>query len=166
VTIRLAAAGTEQSFSWEEIGFSEESRDIYSRIVRILEERRRPISYSWRDTLRDELDEILQECSKPAWDGYDAEPISLESAVVAQEFINVLPENVQTPSLVPEPSGEIALEWRAGDQKYFSVSMSGDGLTYAGIFGGYCKKYGEERFFGKIPATISHILTHYFAEVR
>ena len=165
MTIQVATAGTEQTFSWREAGFSEESRDISSRLVEILEERRQPISFSWRNTLRDELDEILQDCSSRGWDGYDAEPVSVESAAVAQEFLDLLPDNSQVPNLVPEPNGEIALEWRTGDQKYFSVSMSGNCLVYTGIFGGFCKKYGEERFFGKIPASILHVLSHYFSEV-
>jgi len=164
VTIRIATAGTGQTFSWADVGFSEESRDISSRLVKILEERRQPISFSWRETLRDELDEIVQDCSSPGWDGYDAEAVSVESAVVAQELIDVLPENIQVPTLVPDPSGEIALEWRTGGQKYFSISVSANSLVYAGIFGGFCKKYGEERFFGTIPASILHILTHYFPE--
>lgn len=165
MTIRLAAAGTGQTFSWPEIGASEESRVIRSRLVKIKEERRQPISFSWRDTLRDDLDEIIRDCSNPGWDGYDAEAVSMESAVIAQEIIDALPENIQVPNLVPDPSGEIALEWRVGDQKYFSVSTSGNDLVYAGLFGGFCKKYGQERFFGTIPPTILHVLSHYFSEV-
>lgn len=164
MSIRLAIAGYGQTFLWPEIGLSDESKHIRARLLKILAEVRQPISFSWRETLKDELDEIVQECSKAGWDGYDAEPVSVESAAIAQEFLDLLPDNIQVPDLVPEPSGEIALEWRAGDQKYFSVSMSGNGLVYAGIFGGFCKKYGEERFFGTVPATIIYILSHYFAE--
>ena len=164
MSVRLATAGASQTFSWPEIGFSDESRNIRSRLLKILAEVRQPISFSWREALQDELDEILQSCSRAGWDGYNAEPVSIESAVSAQQLIDALPEHIRVPSVVPEPDGEIALEWRNGDHKYFSVSVSGRRLVYAGIFGGVCKKYGEERFFGTIPATVMDILSHYFSE--
>jgi hypothetical protein len=164
MSVRLATAGSGQTFSWPEIGFSDESKHIRSRLLKILAELRQPISFSWRETLQNELDEIVQDCSKAGWDGYDANPLSLESAVVAREFINVLPENIQIPNLVPEPGGEIALEWRSGDRKYLSVTVSGTVLVYAGIFGGLCKKYGEERFFGTLPTAVLQILSQYFSE--
>jgi hypothetical protein len=164
MSVRLATAGSGQTFSWPEIGFSDESKHIRSRLLKILAEVRQPISFSWRETLQDELDEIVQDCSKAGWDGYDAEPVSVESVAVAQELIDALPEHIEVPNVVPEPSGEIALEWRSGDQKYFSVTVSGTVLVYAGIFGGFCKKYGEERFFGALPTTVLQILSQYFSE--
>jgi hypothetical protein len=165
MSVRLATAGSGQTLSWPEIGFSDESKHIRYRLLKILAEVRQPISFSWRETLQDELDEIVQDCSKAGWDGYDAEPVSSESAAVAQQLIDALPEHIEVPNVVPDPSGEIALEWRSGDQKHFSVSASETTLVYAGIFGGFSKKYGEERFFGTIPAPILDILSDYFAEV-
>lgn len=164
MSVRLATAGSGQTFSWPEIGFSDESKHICSRLLKILAEVRQPISFSWREELQDELDEIVQDCSKAGWDGYDAEPVSAESIVAAQQLIEALPEHIQVPDVVPEPSGEIALEWRSGNQKYFSVTVSGTELVYAGIFGGFWKKYGEERFFGRLPTTVLQILSQYFSE--
>lgn len=164
MSVRLATAGSWQTFSWPEIGFSDESRDIRSRLLKIRAEVRRPISFSWREGLQDELDEIVQDCSKSGWDGYDAQPVSDESIVAAQQIIDALPEHIRVPDVTPEPSGEIALEWRSGNQKYFSVTASGTVLVYAGIFGGFCKKYGEERFFGSLPTTVLQILSQYFSE--
>lgn len=164
MSVRLATAGYGQTFSWPEIGLSDESKQIRSGLLKILAEVRQPISFSWREMLKDELDEIVQECSEGGWDGYDAEPVSSESAAVAQQLIDVLPEHIDVPNVVPEPSGEIALEWQSGGQKYFSVTVSGTVLVYAGIFGGFCKKYGEEQFFGALPTTVLQILSQYFSE--
>lgn len=164
MSVRFATAATNQTFSCLELGWSDESQYINFRLWKISAETRRPISLAWREDLLDDLDEILQSCSRAGWDGYDAEPVSLESVVSVHQVINALPDHINVPSVVPEPDGEIALEWRNGDQKYFSVSVSARRLAYAGIFGGVSKKYGEERFFGTIPAAIVDILTRYFSE--
>ncbi|HKT13376.1 MAG TPA: hypothetical protein VJW77_16275 [Terriglobia bacterium] len=164
MSIRLAIAGSGQTFSWPEIGLSDESKHIRARLLKILAEVRQPISFSWRETLKDELDEIVRECSEAGWDGYDAEPVSVESVTVAQQLIDALPEHITVPNVVPEPSGEVGLEWRNGAQKYFSLTVSGTELVYAGIFGGFCKRYGEERFFGALPTAVLQILSQYFTE--
>lgn len=165
MSVRLATAGTGAPFSLIEMGFSNESVDIKHRLKEMLQETREPVSFSWRETLCNELDDIAQGCSVNGWDGYDAEVVSMHSVATAQQLIDELPEHILVPDVVPEPSGGVALEWRSGEHKYFSVSVSGTTLIYAGIFGAF-KKYGEERFFGAMPATILHILSHYFAEVR
>jgi len=147
-----------------EAGLSEESKDISALIEDIRRKSREPISFSWRESLRGEIEDVLQTRSRPGWDGYDAEPISLESANGALRIINALPDHITPPSVVPEPDGEVALEWSGDNRRDFSVSLSGTTLTYAGVFGGSCKKYGEEPFFGALSSTILGILTEYFVK--
>jgi len=117
------------------------------------------------EALIDEISQISQSCEKHGWDGYDAEPISSESAVRAAQLIKLLPNSIQNPSVVPEPSGDISLEWRSDDQKNFSLGVSGQSLVYAGIFGGSSKAYGEERFSRDLPSKVLEILTSYFPQV-
>jgi hypothetical protein len=146
-------------------GVSEESREIRGMISSIASQQRVLASFRWRDSLLDEISQISQSCEKQGWDGYDAEPISPDSAVRTAQLINLLPNSIQTPSVVPEPSGDISLEWRADDQKNFSLGVSGQSLVYAGIFGGSTKAYGEERFSRDLPPSVLEILTSYFPQV-
>lgn len=151
-------------FNWPMEGVSPDSDNIRSIFEEILDERRRPVSFAWRDILRDEVAEIVQDCAGRGWDGYDAEPLSPESVVSTGRLIELLPEGVKIPSVVPEPTGDIVLEWRTGDQKYFTMSISGQILTYAGVFGGL-SKYGEERIFRALPGEVLGFLASYFPEV-
>jgi len=162
MSIRLAAVTGSGAVSWLITGLSQESRDIEAEIREIRQKRRELITFSWRESLRDELADVIQSCSTAGWDGYDAEPVSAESEIAALQLIESLPEYILSPDVVPEPSGGIALEWRTDDRKHFTLSVSGTSLVYAGVFGGSCKKYGEEPFFDVLPATIVAILTHYF----
>jgi len=145
-------------------GVSEESRMIRERLGKYLAERRRPISFAWRDLLLGEVGEIIRTCSNEGWVGSDAEPISRESGLRATHLIGLLPEGIQAPNIVPEPTGDIGLEWFRGNEKHFTLSITGPAMVYAGIFGGSRKKYGEERFFGELPDEIMDILTSYFSE--
>lgn len=150
---------------WSIDGVSAESQEITSMISAIASRQRVLASFRWRDSLLDEVSRLSQNCERQGWDGYDAAPISNASAIQAAQLIELLPNNIQPPDVVPEPSGDISLEWRATEQKNFSLGVSGQSLVYAGIFGGSSKSYGEERFSRELPATVLEILTSYFPEV-
>lgn len=160
-TVRVAARGG--AIVWlPATGLSPESEDIRASIEEIRRELRKPISFSWRETLRNELANVVQNCSIAGWDGYDSEPVSAESEIAALQLIEVLPEYISLPDVTPLPSGEIAFEWRIGQDRYFTIRVSGTSLVYAGVFGGSCKKYGQEQFFNALPPAIQAILTQYF----
>ncbi|MGH2637687.1 MAG: hypothetical protein ACRDF4_00100 [Rhabdochlamydiaceae bacterium] len=147
------------------MGLSQESRNIETVLAKFRRESRAPISFSWRESLRNDLASTAQSCASSDWDGYGAEPVSTESASATLQLIDALPEYILPPDVVPEPSGEIALEWRTGDQRHFTVAVSGPIVVYAGIFGGSSKKYGEERFFDGLPSAVLEILANYFSAV-
>lgn len=159
---RLVIAALDRPIWSPSEGISEESKDIISSLKYIQKQPTKSISFSWRDQLRDEVAGITHDCENGDWDGYDAEPISAESASGTFRVIDLLPEHILLPDVVPEPTGEIALEWRVGEEKHFTLSVSGRSIVYAGIFGHYDKQYGEEQFFNVLPSTISRILTRYF----
>lgn len=164
MSLRIAAPTLDSAILWFGEGVSEESRRIRELVKEISAERRRPASSAWRDSLLNQIWEIIQTCANQGWDGYDAKRISSECGNRAAQLIELLPEGIQIPSVVPEPTGDISLEWRTDDQKYFSLSVMGPALVYAGIFGGSFKSYGEERFFRVLPRTVLEILTSYFPE--
>jgi len=158
----VEAAPYDLTSLWFPAGISSESKKIdRERAKEYKPDRQTPASFAWRDLLVEEIADILQSCSTRAWDGDDAEPVSPFSAHSAVELVRNVPEGIQTPTVVPEPDGDIALEWRTEGNRLFSLSVTGPTLVYAGRFGG-SRQYGEESFFGVIPRTIMEILTRYF----
>jgi hypothetical protein len=149
--------------AWFPAGASAESQEIAREEAKEYgRDRRTPASFAWRDSLVEQVGDLLEACSAQGWDGYDAEPISLDSAHSAVELVKSFPEGLQTPAVVPEPDGDIAFEWRTNDNRIFSVSVTGPTLAYAGRFGGPSKQSGEEPFHGAIPRTILDILARHF----
>lgn len=148
---------------WHADGVSEDSGRIKA-IARGLSDdsRREPASFAWRASLLDDVSEIFRTCSRAGWDGYDAEPVPPESAVGAVLLITLLPEGIEVPRILPEPNGDVALEWLK-DERHFTLSLSGRSVIYAGILGAV-KKYGEEPFWNELPQTGLEILSSYFAK--
>ena len=164
MSLAIAPGASNPAIFWYSEGVSADSQRIRTMIEGISSERRRPVSFAWRDELFDHLQGITENCSDRGWDGYDSEPISREIALLTKRLIEVLPEGMQSPRVIPESDGDISLVWRTDDQKHFVLTMTGPTLVYAGIFGGLTKSYGEERFSGALPPTILDILTKYFPE--
>jgi hypothetical protein len=144
------------------VGVSPESDKIEELLMEYRKKGRESASYAWRDALVQDVFETFRTCAVAGWDGYDAEPVSLHSANGIIELLKNLPEGIEPPVVVPEPNGDIALEWQTGEHRRFSVSVTGPTFVYAGIFGGSTRQYGEERFFGAIPRTILEILVRNF----
>ncbi len=158
----VQASAIDPSVFWPPVGVSEESEKIKELVREYKADQRRPASFAWRDLLVQEVSEVLQSCSVQGWDGYEAEAVSPYSAESAIELLKSLPEGIQAPTVVPEPDGDIAFEWRTDDRGHFSLSVTGPTLVYAGIFGGSSRQYGEERFTGGIPRKILELLIRYF----
>ena len=116
----------------------------------------------WRKSLKDRAKEVFQECRAAGWDGEDAKPIRQESYEAVLRLIEQLPESVMQPEITPEPSGNLALEWRVGDSKLLSVSMAGEKLIYACVIKPGSKDHGEKSFYHELPETIQTILQRHF----
>ncbi|MBD3287591.1 hypothetical protein GF337_02205 [candidate division KSB1 bacterium] len=101
-----------------------------------------------------ELNNIYEDCSKPNWDGYGAEPVDLDTYRESMRFIECLPQNILCPEVTPEPDGEISFEWFKNNQRIFSVSVGRNGeLSYAGIYG-ISKAHGTEFLGDELPKII------------
>ena len=146
-------------------GISPESKTIQNLIQSAKEHASKPVTLSWQTVLKGQVQEVSTRCSKEGWDGYDANPISRSSKFWALRLIDQLPGNIQDPSIVPEPDGELALEWNLGKDKIFSLTVSGPRLIYAGIIGASRKFYGEEKFINELPKTIANTLSNYFLKI-
>lgn len=102
-----------------------------------------------------ELARIAKACSQRGWDGYDAQPISRQTQLNARVFLEDLPMWLQAPDIVPEPDGEIAVEWDLGPGRIFSVSIGDTGkLHFAGLFQDGVERHGVEPFDGVVSTEI------------
>lgn len=95
-----------------------------------------------------EIQEILKECKDSNWDGYEAKPISKKSCDLAIDFLSLLPNDLPSPNLVPEPTGLLGLEWESDDEE-ISLMISFSEESKISI--GYYDNNSEEEFFGSTP---------------
>ena len=146
-------------------GISPESRVIQDLLQSAREHASKPVTLGWQTVLKDQVQEVSSRCSEEGWDGYDANPISRSSRFWTLRLIDQLPGNIQEPSIVPEPDGELALEWNLGKDKIFSLTVSGQKLIYAGIIGANRRFYGDEKFINELPKTIANTLSNYFLKI-
>jgi hypothetical protein len=109
-----------------------------------------------QDLLR-QLYQVLEECGRSNWDGYEAQSVLFETYEKAKRFAQALPFGTPAPEVSAEPDGEITFEWFATPTRVFSVSVGPNNeLNYAGLFGA-SRTYGTEVFHDEIPEVV---LTH------
>ncbi len=96
------------------------------------------------------LFQLIQECSQPGWDGHGARVLSERTVLRAKAFLDALPASLSSPDIVPEPDGEIAIDWYFGPNQQLSISVGESGpLHFAGVIG---EAYGQPRVrHGKEP---------------
>lgn len=104
--------------------------------------------------IRDELEEIHQECSREDWDNYGASPISSSAIEEAWNILQYMPLSLGRPEVVPEPHGGIGFEWRKGTSRALVLSVAGQhSISFAAIYEGG-KIHGTEYFEESLPAFI------------
>ncbi len=136
-------------------GFSDDSQYLRQQLQEVQDAR--ASSRYWSAALDEALENLASvksQCSKPKWDGYKAEPIRTETFGRLIAFLRAMPENIPTPDLVPEPDGEISVDWQLGPRRIFSVSVGPHArLAYAGMLGA-TRWHGVEFFYGSLPQEI------------
>jgi hypothetical protein len=75
----------------------------------------------------DQLGEVYTDCYEPDWDGYGAAPIGYDTYLKALAFLEALPSHIPYPDIVPEPDGDLAMEWRGNHEQKLSVSLNAEG---------------------------------------
>ena len=89
---------------------------------------------NWLLNLFWKLQDVVDEHAVEGWDGYDALPIYPASARNAHRFLLSMPRHLASPEIVPEPDGEISLEWGNVKIAYASLSFNPDGrCTFASV---------------------------------
>jgi hypothetical protein len=138
---------------------SEEAR----LLVELQEENREHLlaSFSVRDArerLLDELDSLRIGASRQGWDGFGAEPITLDAYDFAKSFIKTLPTTAPLPELSADPDGEISLDWFFGERRALTVSVGPTGrCTFAWVLGQRSTR-GTDWIEDEIPSTIAFAL--------
>lgn len=112
-----------------------------------------------RRAVQAELAGQQEECSRPGWDGYGAEPVTMDSYRNAYRFIEALPSGFPMPSVGAEADGHLTLEWYRNPSRVVSVSVSPDGeLHYAALLGFSARRNGTEPFIGEVPADLLQLI--------
>lgn len=105
---------------------------------------------------------IREECSKAGWDGHNCEPLNDAAVLELISFSNLLPASFNDYEIVPEPTGDIGLEW-VSKTNHTVISFSGQNkIIYACIFDKVNKVHGEERFGDIIPESITALLLRFY----
>jgi hypothetical protein len=136
-------------------GISDESSALQDSIKKIQHQYWSTASGQQVSRIRSYLMDVFLDCRTPDWDGYSAEPITEKAYFEAAKLLELLPLYLPLPEIVPEPTGDIALEWHRDHQFTFILSVNGNNtITYAGIFGPGNEIHGTENFTESIPRII------------
>jgi len=144
-------------------GFGADLVQLSKILDNIVTELRKSITLGGKTDVLQSLEDLFEECSEEGWDGNEASPITEDAYLEARRLISNLPINLRMPEVVPEPSGEIGLEWSKGKDRVFVLSLSGrNEIVYAGLFG-INKVHGVEYFGDAVPSTILENLRRLYA---
>ena len=144
-------------------GFGADHVQLNKYFDDIVAELKKSITLGGKTDVLQSLEDLFEECSEEGWDGNEASPITEDAYLEARRLINNLPINLRMPEVVPEPSGEIGLEWSKGKDRVFVLSLSGrNEIVYAGLFG-INKVHGVEYFGDAVPSTILENLRRLYA---
>lgn len=83
-----------------------------------------PVAYN---AALSQLNEIYDDCFNANWDGHGAKPVTYATYRKSVEFLEALPNRLPQPVFIPDPDGELSLEWRDQRGQMLSVSLSSNG---------------------------------------
>ncbi len=148
----------------------------------------------WESRIKLEILAMGLDCREHRWDGYQAEPVTLESMAAAVRFVEALPFRLvdgdiyrpewgsrnllyhlgllgalTPPEVSPDPGGMISLDWQNGKGEVLSLLFAPTReIIFAGVFEGKEKVHGSEVFLeGEvIPERILGYLKKHFCIER
>ncbi len=140
-------------------GSSETALFINNQIRQSQNELEKPEFYfSLMKKVLPELMEVRSATTEAGWDGYNAQPITVDTYYRSAAFLLSLPNTTSPPSVSAEPDGHITFEWYHSPRRLLSVSISPEGdLHYAALLGPN-KTFGTEVFYGQVPKVISDLI--------
>jgi hypothetical protein len=116
------------------------------------------------DIFESDILDVQKQCSSGGWDGYNAEPISLETAKNLILFYRekISPLNVLNPEISPSSDGFLGLEWISDYQDRILIVPEIETIVYASIVRAN-KNHGEIGIKDELPETIVRMLKKYFS---
>jgi hypothetical protein len=162
IDARMALSLAEESYETlapTTAGTSDIARFISEQTAQGKEQLLRSISLGGaRKTIQAELQNLVEQCARPNWDGYGAAPVKETVVRNASRFADVVLIGLMFPSVAPEPDGAIAFEWYAGPRKTLSVSIDEEGTLHYAALIGPSRSYGTEAFVGILPRQILDLI--------
>jgi hypothetical protein len=116
------------------------------------------------EALEARIEGILAECAVAGWSGdEDSKAVRRESAEAAKRFVSLLEfTRVPLPEVIPEPDGDLALEWHRDASHWVIASFRPDGsMNYASRSGEGRKATGT----GAVTRPFARIIDDYLALV-
>lgn len=133
------------------LGITPEATSVYKQIIEIQEANNVSLSQSDRmHTAIRKLNELsIPQYREANWDGYGALPISEDTIKNCVIIIDALPRHVPVPDIIPEPNGDVGLDWIKGKQE-LSISVdSNENVSYAFISADGDEMYGAGKLNGR-----------------
>lgn len=147
-------------------GISGEAEHLEDLLFELRDNRYHSVFLGWRNTLAAEVWEVFKDCSTRGWDGYDAEPITIDTALQCIRMMDLLPDGQFDPEIVPEPDGYIGLEWQNDIGMTMVMSVATSEITFAAILGDKRRSTGVRPISDEIPNEILDMLARYFSMDR
>jgi hypothetical protein len=92
--------------------------------------------------------EGYEQYSEANWDGYDAEPITVETLNYARRLLKIMPNTFGSPDVAPSADGSIGLEWVLESGQLHKLFLDiGPGEEWRAYWN---RRNGE---FGRLPCT-------------
>ena len=106
--------------------------------------------------LKSQILDIQKDCSIQDWDGYGAYPINRTVATMALRLVDLLPNGLQDPEIVPEPEGLMGFEWISESGDRLLITPKDNSIIYASIIGDNTS-HGKINLGNELPEEISKI---------
>jgi hypothetical protein len=144
------------AFAGDSSAISSEARTAHDAVEKVIDfAERSEVLFGTKAAALSQLTALVVEHSQAGWDGEDAKPIDPNAARLTRLFVRVIPEDIPLPEFSAEPDGAISLDWMAGRDRAFSISVGPrDRLAFAWLDGAD-RGHGAVFFDGKqIPPRI------------
>ena len=141
--------------------YGPDSKLIASFVSKINQSNEKTVFLGWRNFLRSQIAELVENYNVSDWDGNEALPIKADVAAIANMLVDALPEQIILPEITPEIDGKISFDWNEGKHMILSFTISTESLVYAAII--ETKKiHGETVALYELPQEVKEILSKNF----
>ncbi|MBF8262450.1 MAG: hypothetical protein HW387_115 [Parachlamydiales bacterium] len=142
-------------------GVSSTSYDLDVCVQQLRNHAEDAVLFGWKTLLRHDLMTAYQDCCEEGWNGYDAEPITKQTILAGETLLELLPDNVMPPEVLPEPTGKISFAWRNAAGATLVIAVDSNSIAFAELIGSK-KRYGEAKFLSALPDDMKKPLLDYF----